>query len=178
MIFKYDVLSKIILEDKKVEINDGSYIKKIPGLNGVEYVSTKNDYRDYFVFIEVDDQQIAILSADNHTELGFELLLAPKSEYFVGVNTNNNSLDYYDGPGSQNDFPDVIESDDLPQIYHDYHAASDDELKTTKLYKNVDTCVSKYLQIRPELESTINVLMIRLSILIQKAREIKKSETK
>ncbi|GAC45751.1 hypothetical protein PLO_1223 [Pediococcus acidilactici NGRI 0510Q] len=57
MIFKYDVLSKVMQEDKTIEINKDSCIKKIAGLNGVEYDVRSSNRHDYFVFLPLNDDE-------------------------------------------------------------------------------------------------------------------------
>lgn len=174
MIFKYDVLSQVIKEDKTIEINQNSYIKKIAGLDGIEYVVTDSNRHDYYAFLSLSDDEGVVINTDNHTGLGFELLRIPKKEFVMGVNTNINLVDYYDGPGTQTDFPDVIEPEDLEKIYDKYNNASDEELKASKLYQQVNTCVSTYLQVQPELEEKLNLIIIRLALLAfaQKERAV------
>ncbi|MGY1575782.1 hypothetical protein ACSAHR_07555 [Pediococcus pentosaceus] len=165
MIFKYDVLSKVIKEDKTIKINENSYITKIKGLNGIDYSVSDHNRHDYYVFLPLNDDEGVVISTDNHTGLGFELLRIPKREFCLGINTNNNFVDYYDGPGTQTDFPDVIEQEELDQKYIQYNDASDEELKETKLYQQVDTCVSKYLRVSSGLEEALNLAIIRLAFL-------------
>lgn len=171
MIFKYDVLSEVIKNDKTIKINDNSYIKKIAGLNGIEYVVRDSNRHDYYVFLPISADEGVVVNTDNHTELGFELLRTPKKDFFLGINTNINFVDYYDGPGTQTDFPDVIENEDLEKVYDKYHDASDEELKSSKLYRQVNTCVSTYLRVQPELEEKLNLSIIRLAFLSRAQKE-------
>jgi hypothetical protein len=172
MIFKYDVLSKVIDEDKTIQINEDSYIKKIADLNGIEYGVRDSNRHDYYVFLPVNDQEGVVVNTDNHTGLGFELLRIPKCEFCLGINTNINFVDYYDGPGTQTDFPDVIEPEDIDNNFRQYNDASDEELKESKLYQQVDACVSKYLRVaNAELEESLNLVIIRLAFLAHSEQE-------
>ena len=171
MIFKYDVLSKVMQEDKTIEINKDSCIKKIAGLNGVEYDVRSSNRHDYFVFLPLNDDEGLVISTDNHTELGFELLRTPKKEFFLSINTNINLVDYNDGPGTQTDFPDVLEQEELDQNYNHCYGASDQALKETKLYQQVDNCVSKYLRVDAKLEEKLNLVIMRLAFLAHSQRQ-------
>lgn len=168
MIFKYDCLEKVVATNKTIKVNDSSSIKKIEGMNGVEYVTDKENRHDYYVFIKISDSDAIIINTDNHTGMGYFLFRSALSEFYFEVNTDADLVDFYDGPGEEIDFPDAMEHDDIKVLYDKFKDATDEDIEHCEAFQKLDTYVSKYLSLDSEAENKINIAMIRLAFLAYK----------
>lgn len=175
MIFKYDCLSGVCSSGKTIQINEDSSIKKIDGLVGVDYVTKRDHHHDYYVFVQVDDENGVVINTDNHTDMGYFMFHTPLSEFYFEVNTKASLLDFYDGPGEEIDFPDIMEKEDIPSLYEKYHDATDDELIKTNAYRDLDTYVSKYLRLGEQTEKKINLTIIRLAFVAYRDSQLVKA---
>lgn len=165
MIFKYSFLKDVISDNKKVQIDDESYVKKLDNLNGIEYVVSESNDRDYYVFVDIDDNNGVVINSDNHTDMGYFIFETVLQEFYFEVNVGDHMVNFYNGPGNETEFADIMSQEEVAKIYDEYHNYSDEELRQTRVYKNLDTYVSKYLELPNEVENEINLVIMRLAFI-------------